>query len=141
MADWCYYAVGFNSDSILDAYEEELVQEKAGGERDDYEEGYGYSSPLLHVEQENLELFYPDARDEDDAVENGCTGLIRDIEGEALITSAHPKFKEICGLIRQTVWPDVYIVEGKKRDWKSAMEYLSSNEIKTLSICEIEPPQ
>ena len=141
MADWCYYAVGYNGNSILEEYESELVEEKAGGDREDYEEGYGYSSPLLYIEQENISLFYPDAKDEDDAVESGSKGLYRDNEGELLITNEHINFGKICGLIRSTIWPDAYFISDKRVDWEAAMNYASSNEIKSIHICEVEPPQ
>ena len=141
MADWCYYAVGFNCDSVIDAYEEALVKDQTGGNREDYEEAYGYQTPLLHVEEENLSLFYPEAKDIDDAVDNGCKGLSRDVEGEVLVTSEHPNFRQICALIRQSIWPDYYYVEGEKRDWGDAMEYANSADMRSLCVCEIEPPQ
>lgn len=141
MADWCYYAVGYNGDSILDEYEVELVEEKTGGDRDDYEEGYGYSSPLLHVEQENFSLFYPEAENEDEAIESGSKGLHRDNEGEIFITKEHVNFQKICGLIRSNIWPDAYFVANKRVDWESAMSYVNDSEITSIHICEIEPPQ
>lgn len=130
MADWCVYGVGLNSGDISEICEDEAIEDA------DNEE-CSYNEPLLFIETENMGLFYPGVENENQGVEATNPFIVRG-EGQITISKEHPNFSEICGLIRDSIFPNTYIVEDGVVDFRVAMEFMKTQTVTSISIWEAE---